>query len=412
MQSRPPDQIANLRPPNVLALTREQIASRLRQSREAVGLTQAQVAQELGVHRPTVSEIEAGRRTLSAEEFYRLATLYGVSVSEVLSEAPPPADEAAQLLALRSEAADSAGARLAFKRFVADRKAEMELERLLDVERPAVSPIRRDAPAPRTVADAVAQGESLAALERRQLGLGSHPVPNVLHLLARQGVRIGPLRALPQDAIDGVYFESSDLGPCVGVNLRAGDSTGGRAAFTSAHEYAHCILRDRQREIFQLQPGGRDLQEVRANAFAAAFLMPAEGIKSYFESKGLLRTTLTHLAPGDVVRAMDFFGVSRTALLYRLRNLCLIREDAASALADFSVTAVAGAAGVVFRERHYVGTRLPELAIHAWRLGHITAGRAADLCDLGLQQFREKMGELGETQDAYDGMPLLGAAAS
>lgn len=395
-----------------MALTREKIASRLRQFREALGLTQAQVAQQLGVHRPTVSEIEAGRRTLTAEELYRLAAMYGVSVSDVLSEAPPAADEAVELLALRAEGADSPGARLALKRFVADRKAEMELEELLGVRRLPVSPIRRDAPMPRTVADAVAQGESLAALERRQLGLGSHPVPNVLHILARQGVRIGPLRALPQDAIDGVYFESTDLGPCVGVNLREGDSTGGRAAFTSAHEYAHCILRDRQLEIFHLGNGGKDLQEVRANAFAAAFLMPADGIKAYFESKGLLRTTLTHLAPGDVVRAMDFFGVSRVALLFRLRNLHLIRDDLANALADFSVTAVAQAAGVVFRERRYVGTRLPELAIHAWRLGHITAGRAADLCDLRLEEFREKMAELGESQDAYDGMPLLGAAAS
>lgn len=395
-----------------MARTREQVAARLREFREALGLTQAQVAEQMGVHRPTVSEIEAGRRALTAEELYLLAGTYGVSVSEVLSEAPPSADEAAELLALRAEGPQTSGARLALKRFVSDRRAEAELEELLGVQRPAASPIRRDALSPRNVADAVAQGESLAALERRQLGLGSDPIPNVLHLLAAQGVRIGPLRALPEDSIDGVYFESADLGPCVGVNLRSGDSTGGRAAFTSAHEYAHCILRDRQREIFHLDARGKDLQEVRANAFAAAFLMPKDGVRAYFENKGLLRTTLTHLAAGDVVRAMDFFGVSRTALLFRLRNLNLIRDKVADALADFSVAGVAKAAGVVFRERQYVGTRLPELAIHAWRLGHLTAGRAAELCGLDLHEFREKMAELGEVQDAYDGLPLLGAATT
>jgi transcriptional regulator with XRE-family HTH domain len=38
------------------------------------------------MHRPTVSEIEAGRRRVSAEELARLAGLYGVSTSWLTSE--------------------------------------------------------------------------------------------------------------------------------------------------------------------------------------------------------------------------------------------------------------------------------------------------------------------------------------
>ena len=396
-----------------MALSREQIATRLRELRESLGITQAVVARELGVHRPAVSEIEAGRRAVTAEELYRLASLYGASVSELLAGTPAEADEAAELLALRCEDAESPGARIALKRFVADRRAEFELETLLGLTHPVLAAIRRDAPPPRTKMVAVEQGESLAALERRQLGLGAEPVASVLHILAQQGVRIGPLRALPSDQIDGVYFESADLGPCVGVNWRDGDWTGGRAAFTAAHEYAHVILRDRSRELFHLATGERDLQEVRANAFAAAFLMPNDGIEKYFAGKGLLRTNiLAHLAPADVIRAMDYFGVSRTALLFRLQNLGLITQDLAVALGSFSVSAVAKAAGIDFRERQYIGTRLPELAIHAWRLGHITAGRAADLCDIDVQKFREVMHTIGEYQEIEDGEPLLGAAAS
>lgn len=396
-----------------MALSREQIAARLRQHRESLGLTQAAIAAQLGVHRPTISEIEAGRRAVTAEELYRLATLYGASVAEILAEAPAEAVDSAELLALRSDDADSPGARLALKRFVADRKAEFELEELLGLTHPESAAIRREAPKPRNPRDAVEQGEALATLERRQLGLGAEAVTSVLHLLARQGVRIGPLRALPTDRIDGVYFESADLGPCVGVNSRDGDWTGGRAAFTAAHEYAHVILRDRAREIFHLASGERDLQEVRANAFAAAFLMPAEGLLAYFEGKALLRDdALTHLAPADVVRAMDYFGVSRTALLFRLQNLGLITQELASSLSDFTVSSVARAAGVTFREREYIGTRLPELAIHAWRLGHITAGRAAELCERNVQAFRDLMRELGEEQELDDDAPLVGASAS
>ena len=67
-------------------LTRQAIASRLRLAREIAGLTQGQVAKALGLHRPTVSEMEAGRRKVSVEELSRLAELYGVNVLWVVGE--------------------------------------------------------------------------------------------------------------------------------------------------------------------------------------------------------------------------------------------------------------------------------------------------------------------------------------
>ena len=54
------------------------IATRLRVAREDAGLSQGQVAKKLNLHRPTVSEIEAGRRSVSAEELSQFAHLYGV----------------------------------------------------------------------------------------------------------------------------------------------------------------------------------------------------------------------------------------------------------------------------------------------------------------------------------------------
>lgn len=397
-----------------MALSRDQIAGRLRQFRESLGFTQAAVAAELGVHRPTVSEIEAGRRAVTAEELYRFARLYSVAVSEILAEVPAGAAEAAELLAMRSDGAATPGVRVALKAFVDDRKAEFELEQLLGLAHPISAAIRRDAPKPRDRTDAVKQGEALANMERHQLGLGEAPITSILHLIARQGVRIGPIRALEAEHIDGVYFESADLGPCVGVNWRGGDWTGGRAAFTAAHEYAHVILRDTAREVFVLAPGERDVQEVRANAFAAAFLMPREGLQAYFSEKGLLRDNekaLPHLTPAEVVRAMDHFGVSRSALLFRLRNVGLISPETAAALSAFVVANVANAAGIVFRERRYVGTRLPELAIHAWRQGSITTGRAADLCGMDLEGFMDVMRQLGEQQVLDDDAPPVGASA-
>lgn len=56
------------------------IAARIREARIAAGLKQAQVAKLLGLHRPSVTEIEAGNRSVSAEELVRLAGLFDVDV--------------------------------------------------------------------------------------------------------------------------------------------------------------------------------------------------------------------------------------------------------------------------------------------------------------------------------------------
>lgn len=68
------------------------IAKRLRIAREMAGLSQSQVAVMLGLHRPSISEVEAGRRKVSAEELARLAKIYDVDVDWVM-EAKAESDE-------------------------------------------------------------------------------------------------------------------------------------------------------------------------------------------------------------------------------------------------------------------------------------------------------------------------------
>ncbi len=62
------------------------IAERLRTARELAGLSQAQAAKILGLHRPSVSEMEAGRRRVSAEELSKLAEIYSVDMSWLMGE--------------------------------------------------------------------------------------------------------------------------------------------------------------------------------------------------------------------------------------------------------------------------------------------------------------------------------------
>ena len=71
---------------------RGQIAERLKEARKLAGLSQGHVARILGLHRPSVTEMEAGNRRVSADELARLAELYDVSVAWLLGESPETMD--------------------------------------------------------------------------------------------------------------------------------------------------------------------------------------------------------------------------------------------------------------------------------------------------------------------------------
>jgi len=80
--------------------SRETIASRLRIAREIAGLTQGQIAKLLGLHRPTITEIEAGRRRVAAEELQAFARHYRTSVAWLSGEEAAIADPADQRIRL------------------------------------------------------------------------------------------------------------------------------------------------------------------------------------------------------------------------------------------------------------------------------------------------------------------------
>jgi transcriptional regulator with XRE-family HTH domain len=62
------------------------IHERLRIAREQAGLSQGQTAKLLNYHRPTISEIEAGRRKVSSNELTKFAQIYDVSVAWLVND--------------------------------------------------------------------------------------------------------------------------------------------------------------------------------------------------------------------------------------------------------------------------------------------------------------------------------------
>lgn len=62
----------------------ENLGARLRKLREENGATQERMALLLGIHRPAVSQIEAGRREVTSRELKRLAEFFQVSADDLL----------------------------------------------------------------------------------------------------------------------------------------------------------------------------------------------------------------------------------------------------------------------------------------------------------------------------------------
>lgn len=68
------------------ALPEQELANRLKEAREYLGISQGMVAQQLGIPRASVSALESGKRRVTSIELQRLARLYRTSVSQLLDE--------------------------------------------------------------------------------------------------------------------------------------------------------------------------------------------------------------------------------------------------------------------------------------------------------------------------------------
>lgn len=70
-----------------------EIGQRLRSSREYLGLSQEEAASYMGVSRPAISNVESGKRKVSAEELRRFARLYRRPYEYFLGETEEVADD-------------------------------------------------------------------------------------------------------------------------------------------------------------------------------------------------------------------------------------------------------------------------------------------------------------------------------
>lgn len=71
-------------PPDPLFERRRAIGEHIRAGRHAARLTQETLANHVGIDRPSVVEIEAGRRNLTINTLIRIADALGVPLSDLV----------------------------------------------------------------------------------------------------------------------------------------------------------------------------------------------------------------------------------------------------------------------------------------------------------------------------------------
>ncbi len=165
---------------------------------------------------------------------------------------------------------------------------------------------RFDLPAPDVPSLTGYAPDTAAETLRARWGLGERTIRNMVHLVEVHGVRV---YSLPYDCANLDAFSMRWQGqPLILVDVR---KSGERGRFDVAHELGHLVMHGEHSEV----SGPRT--EAEANAFAAAFLMPARSVLA----AGLRNPTLT-----TVLAAKRVWDVSAMALVHRLHELDLVTD--------------------------------------------------------------------------------------
>ena len=286
------------------------VGARLREAREARGITAASLADVLGLTRAAVSQYEHDHKTPSPEVMQRICSITRLP-QRFFMEAEV-VKQAERTFYYRSQSAATKGARIRsghkldwlarivawLEGFVAFPQANVPA--ICSATRPI--DIRSD------------DIEDAAQETRRQWGLGDGPISNVAWLLENHGVLVTRF-SLHAEALDSFSERHASGRPF--VILSSDRDSAFRSRFDAAHELGHLLLHSGipTRDVWK--PVEHKVMEAQAHRFASAFLLPAESFA---------RTAVSITIEGLKTLKRQW-GVSMQAMVMRLHDLDIIDED-------------------------------------------------------------------------------------
>ena len=349
------------------------LGRRLQDARKARGLTQQDVAKDLGIARTTVTAIEQGERRVRPEELIRLSRLYGREVNELVRDR-----EVAEEFAIQFRAAIAQAGRHETELARAIQEFQQLCEDYLELEQLCGAPLTRNYPPPYPIEGISPEeaAEDIASAERNRLGLGDGPVLRLREILESDiGLRIVYPR-LPSH-IAGMFAYTERLGGCIAINAMHPEE---RQRWSLGHEYSHFLTNRFRPEVSVMFVYERvPASERFADAFAGTFLMPSNGLKRRFHELSRLRQG--KITPAELCRLAHYYFVSVEALTRQLETLYLLPSGTWDRLRD-SGFKVREAQTILELEphppaNHLLPLRYQYLAVEAYQRGDLTEGQLA-----------------------------------
>jgi Zn-dependent peptidase ImmA (M78 family)/transcriptional regulator with XRE-family HTH domain len=246
---------------------------RLREAREARGLTATTLAGLIDVTRAAVSQYESGTQSPAPQVMQAIARVLNLPVEFFLCLSALAPTE---VVFYRSMSSATKRARTRAERRYAWLREIVALLRGY-IQFPRVRFPSFDVP-PDPAALTWTIIERLASETRRHFDLGDGPVSNVAWLLENHGAVVArcDLDAGPLDAFS--EWRNDEGMPYVILN--AGKDSAARSRFDIAHELGHMVLHRHLPRVPQREDHLFKMIENQANRFASAFLLPADSFRA------------------------------------------------------------------------------------------------------------------------------------
>jgi Zn-dependent peptidase ImmA (M78 family)/transcriptional regulator with XRE-family HTH domain len=348
-----------------MALTMDRLAARIREAMKASGMTQRALATAISLDPPTLSKALAGKRGFRPLELALISETLGIPVQHLLAdESPEPESVAARVQPGSNPAVEKALVRI---------RQMLDLNELLSEVGFTALPVHRPQRHPR--GQPYQQGELIARQLRSQLGLGDADLPTDLSQLATAvedkfniDVAIEPL----EHGLDGLAITRQGYS----LIMVSSSIPAHRQRYTIAHELGHLMAGDGSDIVDEDINFSKSPEESRANAFAAAFLMPENALRTAFGDQSVPTEQL-------IADLLARYRVSLDALAFRLHNLGIINAAGRDAVRRMSSVRIAlrqgRASDLQARHDHRWPGGLLRRAVEAYVKGQISIRPIAQL---------------------------------
>lgn len=255
-----------------MAINLRLIGERLTQARQLQAVDVAVVSSHTGIESSRLDFIEGGKGLPSGDELLILANYYARDFRDFVDPARPEPFKQTDILYRRHGEAFTVNDRRAIQEFLFLCEIEATLQKELGIRQTPFKFESSDRDMHKV------QGLKAAAELRTVLGHTGRKISlNIYADFRKIGIHVFRRRLIASE-ISGLYIEHPIAGHCILVNY---DEDIYRQRFSASHEAAHAIFDSSESASVSYRRGssnydGRDLKELRANRFAAGYLMPPD----------------------------------------------------------------------------------------------------------------------------------------